>query len=179
MLLIKNRVCNDSIACYHRYSYTYHISFIHYYILLLVNNQIHVFHMLRMTSIIIQSEPSIQNYPIITGYICCCITWRALLTNQNHACISVSSACDCDVVGSATMQCDRRTGSCECLAGVGGHKCDRCARGTTGQMPYCVPCGECFDDWDRIIQELSSKFIDKLLTGCAQSLEKTNWILRL
>ena len=69
----------------------------------------------------------------------------------------LSAGCDCDRVGSATLQCDRRTGSCECIAGVGGHKCDRCARGTTGRMPHCVPCGECFDDWDTIITELSSK----------------------
>ena len=74
---------------------------------------------------------------------------------------SVCAACDCDRVGSATLQCDRHTGACECLEGVGGHKCDRCARGTTGFMPNCVPCGECFDDWDRIISELSSKFTFK------------------
>ncbi|KAK2178481.1 hypothetical protein NP493_542g02038 [Ridgeia piscesae] len=94
---------------------------------------------------------------------CQCITGRGGRTcadcednywgDPSHQCFP----CDCDRVGSATLQCDRHTGACECLEGVGGHKCDRCARGTTGFMPNCVPCGECFDDWDRIISELSSQ----------------------
>ena len=67
------------------------------------------------------------------------------------------SACECDPAGSAALHCERNTGKCECLPGIGGHKCDRCARGTTGQIPYCEPCGECFDNWDRIIEELKSK----------------------
>ncbi len=68
------------------------------------------------------------------------------------------SECNCDPVGSATLQCNRRTGKCECVEGVAGDKCDRCDRGTTGQLPYCMPCGECFDNWDRIISELKSKY---------------------
>ncbi|ESO91420.1 hypothetical protein LOTGIDRAFT_209765 [Lottia gigantea] len=62
--------------------------------------------------------------------------------------------CACDRRGSRSLQCDRRTGQCECVRGVTGLKCDRCARGTTGELPYCVPCGECFDNWDRIIRVL-------------------------
>ncbi|XP_041349801.1 laminin subunit beta-1-like isoform X2 [Gigantopelta aegis] len=62
--------------------------------------------------------------------------------------------CDCDPQGSSSMQCDRRTGQCQCMTGVTGYKCDRCARGTTGQLPYCKPCGECFDNWDRIVRDL-------------------------
>lgn len=62
--------------------------------------------------------------------------------------------CDCDPQGSESMQCDKRTGQCQCVAGVTGYKCDRCARGTTGQLPNCVPCGECFDNWDRVIRDL-------------------------
>ena len=65
-----------------------------------------------------------------------------------------STACDCDPRGSESMQCDKRTGQCQCVAGVTGYKCDRCARGTTGQLPNCVPCGECFDNWDRVIRDL-------------------------
>lgn len=62
--------------------------------------------------------------------------------------------CDCDTRGSASMQCDKRTGQCQCVTGVTGYKCDRCARGTTGELPNCVPCGECFDNWDRVIRDL-------------------------
>lgn len=49
-----------------------------------------------------------------------------------------------------------KTGACKCLPGIGGHNCDRCARGYLGQAPECFPCGECFDNWDRILQETRS-----------------------
>jgi len=64
-------------------------------------------------------------------------------------------ACECNPQGSATQQCDRRTGWCECEPGITGEKCDQCDRGTTGNLPYCEPCGECFDNWDQIITELT------------------------
>lgn len=63
--------------------------------------------------------------------------------------------CLCDQLGSATQQCHHATGACVCLPGMGGEKCDRCARGYVGGVvPDCEPCGECFDNWDRILQEL-------------------------
>ncbi|XP_050314835.1 laminin subunit beta-1 isoform X2 [Anthonomus grandis grandis] len=62
-------------------------------------------------------------------------------------------ACDCDALGAKDKQCDMRTGACICLPGVGGHKCDRCERGYIGEVPSCQTCGECFDNWDRILQE--------------------------
>lgn len=65
--------------------------------------------------------------------------------------------CDCNMQGSTGRQCDRRSGQCPCIEGVTGEKCDRCARGTTGDLPNCVPCGECFDNWDKIIQELKGQ----------------------
>lgn len=34
---------------------------------------------------------------------------------------------------------------------MGGYKCDQCDRGYLGQAPYCSPCGECFDNWDLIL----------------------------
>ncbi|XP_017782768.1 PREDICTED: laminin subunit beta-1 isoform X2 [Nicrophorus vespilloides] len=61
--------------------------------------------------------------------------------------------CTCDIHGSATMQCDRKTGACDCHPGIGGYKCDRCAKGYIGDAPNCAPCGECFDNWDRILTE--------------------------
>jgi len=62
--------------------------------------------------------------------------------------------CDCNTEGSTGLQCERTTGQCPCVDGVTGYKCDRCARGTTGDLPNCVPCGECFDNWDSIIQDM-------------------------
>ena len=55
------------------------------------------------------------------------------------------------------------------FAGIGGEKCDECAIGfvhelpltrdhpvntriiPSGQTPNCQPCGECFDNWNRIL----------------------------
>lgn len=65
------------------------------------------------------------------------------------------SACDCNYQGSAQTQCDRRSGQCVCLLGISGYKCDRCDRGTTGELPNCKPCGDCFNNWDRVIRDLS------------------------
>lgn len=74
------------------------------------------------------------------------------------------SACECNEKGSAKLQCDRTNGSCVCLPGIGGSKCDECARGyitlhrpIPGYAPSCSPCGECFENWDRVLGELSSK----------------------
>lgn len=64
-------------------------------------------------------------------------------------------ACECDPEGSATLQCNRETGSCICHQGIGGYKCDVCARGYLGMAPQCSPCGECFDNWDMILNDLT------------------------
>ncbi|XP_013782951.1 laminin subunit beta-1-like [Limulus polyphemus] len=65
--------------------------------------------------------------------------------------------CECNPEGSATLQCHRDNGTCVCLDGIAGDWCDQCARGHTGRAPYCDPCGECFDNWDLIIQELKDR----------------------
>ena len=57
------------------------------------------------------------------------------------------------------MQCDRDTGLCPCKEGMGGDKCDQCARGFKGRAPYCEACGECFDNWDRILTELRGEIV--------------------
>ncbi|XP_054279344.1 laminin subunit beta-1 [Macrosteles quadrilineatus] len=66
-------------------------------------------------------------------------------------------ACECDPEGSAVMQCDRVNGSCICHPGIGGYKCDVCARGYLGTAPHCSPCGECFDNWDLILNQLAEQ----------------------
>lgn len=66
-------------------------------------------------------------------------------------------ACECNPYGSATQQCHRETGQCVCNLGIGGFKCDKCARGYLGDAPYCEPCGECFDNWDIILDGLKEE----------------------
>jgi len=61
------------------------------------------------------------------------------------------------VIGSASQQCDRETGICVCHKGIGGDKCDQCDRGYHGEAPQCSPCGECFDNWDLILDGLRNK----------------------
>ena len=43
-----------------------------------------------------------------------------------------------------------------------GSKCSECARGYYGAYPYCTPCGECFNDWDKIVGGLREK-VDQLI----------------
>ncbi|XP_068627747.1 laminin subunit beta-1 [Battus philenor] len=62
--------------------------------------------------------------------------------------------CECDLYGSVSQQCMRENGSCICKPGIGGYNCDICARGYLGDAPQCYACGECFDNWDRIIGDL-------------------------
>ncbi|XP_066997490.2 laminin subunit beta-1 [Anabrus simplex] len=66
-------------------------------------------------------------------------------------------ACECNPDGSAMLQCDRTTGKCVCVEGIGGDKCDECARGYLGESPYCDACGECFDNWDKILNDLEGE----------------------
>ncbi|XP_071961218.1 laminin subunit beta-1-like [Antedon mediterranea] len=61
--------------------------------------------------------------------------------------------CECNVEGSDVLQCENN-GHCVCRDRVTGPKCDRCAIGTKGNFPYCDPCGECYDNWYLIIQDL-------------------------
>jgi laminin beta 1 len=62
--------------------------------------------------------------------------------------------CECTPHGSLSSQCDKNNGSCLCKKGITGYNCDRCDRGTTGNIPYCTPCGECFDDWTKVLEAL-------------------------
>jgi len=85
--------------------------------------------------------------------------------------------CNCNQLGvhPDKTQCDHATGVCHCLEGIGGEKCDECDFGYVqdaylseqnpvrkrkipfGETPNCVKCGECFDNWDRILNGLSNK----------------------
>lgn len=65
--------------------------------------------------------------------------------------------CECNSAGSSSMQCHKVTGDCVCIDGISGAKCDRCARGFTGMVPYCEACGECFESWDNITNILKTE----------------------
>uniref|UniRef100_A0A914VZS4 Laminin EGF-like domain-containing protein n=1 Tax=Plectus sambesii TaxID=2011161 RepID=A0A914VZS4_9BILA len=79
--------------------------------------------------------------------------------------------CQCDPTGSATQQCHRENGTCVCLPGSGGPQCNECARGYTGRWPHCQPCGECFQNWDAILQDLKVQTAD--LIDKASNIEDT------
>lgn len=66
-------------------------------------------------------------------------------------------SCQCDYYGSTSMQCTRENGSCICKPGMGGQNCDICARGYLGHAPSCQSCGECFDNWDGIINDIRAQ----------------------
>lgn len=70
-------------------------------------------------------------------------------------------ACQCDPEGAAFLQCNQTTGHCICKLGIGGEKCTECARGYLGQMPRCDPCGECFDNWDVILNDIKGIEINR------------------
>ena len=65
------------------------------------------------------------------------------------------SACDCNPAGSVSLQCDRNTGKCQCKQGMIGDKCDQCAPDTSGKMPQCEVCGECYYQWKVTLESLS------------------------
>ncbi|VDN04221.1 unnamed protein product [Thelazia callipaeda] len=79
--------------------------------------------------------------------------------------------CECNIIGSATQQCDRSNGHCVCLPGSGGPLCNICARGYTGQWPQCEACGECFHNWDEIVQNIKSQVNN--LIGATKNIEDT------
>jgi len=79
--------------------------------------------------------------------------------------------CECDPYGSVTLQCHRQNGTCICKPGSGGAKCNECARGYTGQWPHCQACGECFDNWDAILQAMRSQL--EALIHRANNIEDT------
>ncbi|VDM31523.1 unnamed protein product [Hydatigera taeniaeformis] len=66
--------------------------------------------------------------------------------------------CDCDRSGSLSDTCDPVSGQCMCREGIAGRRCDRCDRGTTGVLPHCQTCGECWTNWDNAI----SAIVDEL-----------------
>ena len=47
-------------------------------------------------------------------------------------------ACGCDPRGSVDLQCDSRTGLCQCKDRVVGAKCGRCSLGTQNLSSGCV-----------------------------------------
>jgi len=85
--------------------------------------------------------------------------------------------CDCDPIGSRSHICDKRSGSCFCLEGYRGIRCDQCAFGyynqtsvlsnssilTSAARPkqrHCIDCGDCFDYWRIVISNLKESSVE-------------------
>ncbi len=69
-------------------------------------------------------------------------------------------ACECSVENSVSKKCDRKSGKCICKQGITGVNCDQCKRNTKGKVPNCEPCGECYNNWVNIIEDLHGSFFE-------------------
>lgn len=83
--------------------------------------------------------------------------------------------CDCDLSGSRSSVCDKRTGQCPCLSNYQGYRCNKCSKGyrnssftipfstiTNGMSArpsYCVACGSCYTFWVSEIENLNGTSI--------------------
>ena len=66
---------------------------------------------------------------------------RVLYFELSFSIFPFLAACDCNLAGSVSLQCDRDTGKCQCKQGMIGDKCDQCAQDTSGKMPQCEEIG--------------------------------------
>uniref|UniRef100_A0A8C7Q6N4 Usher syndrome 2A (autosomal recessive, mild) n=1 Tax=Oncorhynchus mykiss TaxID=8022 RepID=A0A8C7Q6N4_ONCMY len=76
----------------------------------------------------------------VIGRTCDRCDYGYKLLNSSH--LDGCVGCDCDPVGSLNPFCEPEGGLCECREGVGGQRCDSCARGLYGlhQAGSCIPC---------------------------------------
>jgi laminin gamma 1 len=58
-------------------------------------------------------------------------------------------ACNCNVDGSRTLQCDQTTGACNCQPNIGGQHCDRCQENKYNLAAGCLDCPVCYN----VVQE--------------------------
>uniref|UniRef100_A0A8C4QFI8 Laminin EGF-like domain-containing protein n=2 Tax=Eptatretus burgeri TaxID=7764 RepID=A0A8C4QFI8_EPTBU len=79
--------------------------------------------------------------------------------DQGHY-IPQQPACKCNLQGSLGPSCHQiGLNHCQCRPGIGGAKCDRCARGHCSPFPECPPCHRCFGVWDAMLDHLSGSVI--------------------
>lgn len=76
----------------------------------------------------------------LSGLTCDRCDYGYKLLNSSH--LDGCVGCDCDPVGSLSPFCEPEGGQCECREGVGGQRCDSCARGLYGlhHTGSCIPC---------------------------------------
>lgn len=82
--------------------------------------------------------------------------------------------CNCYTFGSKSHICDKRNGTCFCVDGHTGPKCDKCALGyfnatsSTKDPPsihnqrLCKECGACFNQWYIAIMDIKEMSIDMI-----------------
>ncbi|TMW54832.1 hypothetical protein DOY81_000065 [Sarcophaga bullata] len=109
-------------------------------------------------------ECAVNHWKIASGEGCeaCDVLQLGLCLSNVTDMMANVNPCECDPYGSADFQCDRETGQCVCHEGIGGYKCNECARGYIGESPHCMPCGECFNNWDLILKELEEATADAI-----------------
>ena len=67
------------------------------------------------------------------------------------------SACDCNIWGSNSTDCDKETGQCECLEGNTGQQCDICGEWAVVTAEGCENCTGCTAILRDYIGELSDE----------------------
>lgn len=102
-------------------------------------------------------------------------------TRKTHRSFSCQ-ACNCDPFGAKSLNCDKRNGTCFCIDGYTGWKCDKCSLGYynasavldmagnnleqssaligRSRRRHCIECGECFDQWHVTVIDLKNTGIE-------------------
>lgn len=102
--------------------------------------------------------------------------------NKKQLRIYDCKACECHSLGSKSHICDKKNGTCSCLDGYRGNKCDKCAsghynnslilstnlgniqqasdHGRTSKPGRCLKCDDCYDQWYSAVSDLKLSSVD-------------------
>lgn len=117
---------------------------------------------------------------------------HSIRPNKKQFRIYDCKACNCYSPGSKSHICDKKNGSCSCLDGYRGNKCDICSsghyndsltsdslgglspapdHGRGSKMGRCLKCDDCYDQWYSVVSDLKLSSVDliKRTYGLAES----------